>query len=114
MPLHVIPIEHKFGIISRTHKKQLQERLIRKRKQLEKELQLKKERNEKYFYQDFKFCLTDEKIIIRYNVQITEEFVTKYNESHSNEKQNLDEQCHKMLEKIKVDLCFQSLLRIRL
>ena len=48
MPLHVVPIEHKFGIISQTHKKQLQERLYKKRKELEKELQLKKERNEKY------------------------------------------------------------------
>jgi hypothetical protein len=48
MPLHVIPIEHKFGIISQTHKKQLQDRLIKKRQSLEKELKLKKERNEKY------------------------------------------------------------------
>jgi hypothetical protein len=48
MPLHVIPIEHKFGIISQTHKKQLQDRLIKKRQNLEKELKLKKERNEKY------------------------------------------------------------------
>ena len=47
MPLHVIPIEHKFGIISQTHKKQLQQRLIQKREELEKELRLKKERSEK-------------------------------------------------------------------
>jgi hypothetical protein len=47
MPLHIIPIVHKFGIISQSHKKQLQQRLVQKRQELEKELRLKKAQSEK-------------------------------------------------------------------
>ena len=35
MPYDKIPITHKFGIISQSHKRQLQERLIQRRRQLE-------------------------------------------------------------------------------
>ena len=35
MPFDKIPITHKFGIISQSHKRQLQERLIQRRRQLE-------------------------------------------------------------------------------
>lgn len=47
MPLRIVPITHKFGIISQTHKKLLQQRLVQARQDFEKRVQLKKEKSEK-------------------------------------------------------------------
>jgi hypothetical protein len=47
MPYH-LPVVHKFGIISQTHKKELQTRLLQRRLELEQEIKNKKESCEKY------------------------------------------------------------------
>lgn len=84
MPFEKVVITHKFGIISQSHKKQLQERLLERRNQL---INSAKKAQKK-----------DENII---NIQITEEFVKEYNEASYEKKKRLDYMCVQMFEKIK-------------
>jgi hypothetical protein len=55
MPYH-LPVIHKFGIISQTHKRELQHRLLQRRLELEEEAKAKQESAEKYY-------VTNEKIL---------------------------------------------------
>lgn len=44
MPLSSVPIAHRFGIISQNHKRQLQQRLLEKKRLLEEEAKLKNDK----------------------------------------------------------------------
>lgn len=46
MPYEKVLVTHKFGIISQSHKRQLQERLLQKRKQFENEAKKHKKHDE--------------------------------------------------------------------
>lgn len=83
MPLNVFPIVHKFGIISQTHKKLLQQRLLERKKQLQEEALKKKNKDDYVFH-------------------INEDFVNKYNETDFRNRAKLDEQCSILFEKQKV------------
>lgn len=84
MPFEKVVITHKFGIISQTHKKQLQDRLYERRTQI---LNAAGRSQKK-----------DDNII---NIQITEDFVKEYNEANFEKKTQLDYMCIQMFEKIK-------------
>jgi hypothetical protein len=43
MPFEKVQVVHKFGIISQSHKRQLQERLIKQRKQIENDAKAKRQ-----------------------------------------------------------------------
>ncbi|RNA31108.1 transmembrane protein -like [Brachionus plicatilis] len=95
MPIDKILITHKFGIISQSHKRQLQERLIKQKFLLEcQEKQKKKDPNDLI------------------NLQINEDFVKEYNESSSEKKLKLNQKCTKIFEKIKLENLVKFYLKI--
>ncbi|CAF0711837.1 unnamed protein product [Brachionus calyciflorus] len=87
MPINKILITHKFGIISQSHKRQLQERITKQRLLLENQTKNKKKNNDDLI-----------------SLQINEEFVKEYNEAPSEKRTKLNQKCSQIFEKIKKKL----------